>query len=139
MKALKEWLNVSSLSVTSSLSYLLLLHFRARLSVVKSVSLVMPGRCQILMHTSLSPAIGLRRKPPGSGLNGRHFSALLRVLDEHYSQWSLTGPSIIPGLQSAGHRSQGTHIHINDNAPECIIPFFRSATSHVTMQRTMTP
>ena len=40
MKALKEWLNVSSLSVTSS-SYLLLLHFRGRLSVLKSVSLVM--------------------------------------------------------------------------------------------------
>ena len=78
MKALKERLNVSSLSVTSSLSYLLPLHFRARLSAVKSVSLAMPGRRQILMRTSLSPAIGLRRKPPGSGSNGRHFSALLR-------------------------------------------------------------
>ena len=77
MKALKERLNVSSLSVTSS-SHLLPLHFRARLSVAKSVSLAMPGRRQILMHTLLSPATGLRRKPPGSGLNRRRFSALLR-------------------------------------------------------------
>jgi len=77
MKALKEQLNVSSLSVTSSL-YPLPLHFRARLSVAKSVSLAMPGRRQILMRTSLSPAIGLRRKPLGSGLNRRRFSAWLR-------------------------------------------------------------
>ena len=69
--------------------------------------------------------------PQGVGQTGGTFRL---YSDEHCSQWSSTGPSIIPSLQSAGHCSQGTCIHINDNAPECIIPSFRSATSHATMQ-----
>src|SRR5437879_2187941 len=76
MKALKERLNVSSLSFL--LPCPLLHHFRARLSVARLVSLVMHGRHRTPMPILLLLVIGLRRKHQMSGSNTRHYSASRR-------------------------------------------------------------
>jgi len=132
MKALKERLNVSSLSFL--LPSLLLHHFRARLSVARLVSLVTHGRRRMLMRILLLLVIGLRRKHLMSGSNTRHYLALHRwtVLitafdwGRHYTRSAI-------GLELFTRYVWIVLVKI------CSIFPCRLAISHVIMPRTTTP